>query len=66
MAAKVFTNGWPPVYWANMPVLEDESFQRPDDPVPPPIEIERALADEAAGPTDDHDGHSADTRPPRR
>ena len=30
---------WPPGYWENMPVL-DEEWRRPDDLVPPPIEAE--------------------------
>lgn len=34
---------WPDGYWTDMPRLEKAAWNRPDDPVPPPIEDERDL-----------------------
>jgi antitoxin VapB len=34
---------WPKGYWADMPLVDEDAWQRPDDEVPPPIEDEREL-----------------------
>ncbi len=36
---------WPDGYWANLPVIEPDEWQRPEDPVPAPIENERDSSD---------------------